>query len=168
MARSWLQRRLQRGRHVPHPERCSSPAVRPSGLPAFPGKASVLHTNRRKPPPGESGHGKGKQELTQGWVGRDMSITVLRLPVLLLRMRVQTPTPPSPDPRDQAQPPPSHLRVQVPALLCRSQKSRPLFLIGSHTAAAQGFRDGAADSPVSDRPVSPHACHPAHFSTLTS
>lgn len=78
------------------------------------------------------------------------------------------PHPPSPDPRDQAQPPPSHLRVQVPALLCRSQKSRPLFLIGSHTAAAQGFRDGAADSPVSDRPVSPHACHPAHFSTLTS
>lgn len=53
---------LQRDRRVPHPRRCSRPAVCPSGPPALTGKASAPPSTDGSPPPRESGHGKGKQE----------------------------------------------------------------------------------------------------------
>ena len=61
MARS-RRGRLQRGRRVPHPQRCSRPAARPSGPPALTGKASAPPRTDGSPPPRESGHGKGKEE----------------------------------------------------------------------------------------------------------
>ena len=58
-----LQRRLQRpDTRVPHPPRCSRPAVRPSGPPALTGKASAPPPTDGSPPPRESGHDKGNQQ----------------------------------------------------------------------------------------------------------
>ena len=134
MARS-RRGRLQRGRRVPHPQRCSRPAARPSGPPALTGKASAPPRTDGSPPPRESGHGKGKEEprlVCQGLGYPSPSSLRPRSPgpqTLLpqtqesrapspssLRPRIQAPGPFSLRPRSPGppDPPPSDPGVQEP------------------------------------------------------
>lgn len=105
-----LQRRLQQpDTRVPHPLRCSRPAVRPSGPPALTGKASAPPPTDGSPPPRESGHDKGNQQprLTCQGLGYPSPSS--------LRPRSPGPQPLLPQPQDPDPQP----------LLPQTQESRP-------------------------------------------
>lgn len=93
---------------------------------------------------GESAHGKGKKKLGLGpWGhGCDCPPRGLDSQSSLLRYEGSGLQPIPSDSGGQAQHPPSHLGVQAPDLLCRSQKLSPLFLIKTHTAAPSDLGTG--------------------------
>lgn len=130
----------------------------PSGLPAFPGKASVLRANRWKPPSREAGHGKGKQELRLRLQGRGCycpSRGPGSCPPFSDR-RVLTPTPSL---RPWRSGPTSSLTPRSPGP--SPSVSGPTLQLPRELGMGQPIPLFLPDS------ISSCACHPAHVSTLT-